>query len=238
MKKTNSEEPRREIRFDAKFAAVLDQFKATNDVRYYLNGVYVSPHPDSGVILAATDGHTMVIIHDPEGFCDSDQIFPLSKPLVSAAKKRIKSHGKPAVVELIGEAAFVRMFRPDEFSAEISGNDIYVEHNKPVDGKYPDLTRIIHDKKPKPSLIALNSAYCSRIEKACAALGQSKWPGSVWYTFGEDDGMIVELATPGKEDVKVIIMPMKHDLKAEKVFSDSMLSWANSKKKEKTNENK
>jgi hypothetical protein len=237
--KTKKERPmteentqRREIRFHAKFAAVLDQFKATNDVRHYLNGVFVSPHPDNGIILAASDGHTMVIIHDPDGSCDSEQIFPLTKPLVSASKKRFKILGKPAVVELIGDTAFVRTFRPENFDPEISFNDTHVEHNKSIEGKYPHLQNVIPKGEPVPSLIAFNSSYCARIEKACAALGHSKWPSSVWYTYGESSSMIVDL--PIKEDVKIIIMPMKADIKKGQVLSDSMLAWVKSKEEEKT----
>lgn len=232
---TEENNQRREIRFDAKFAAVLYQFKATNDVRYYLNGVFVSPHPDKGIILAACDGHTAVIIHDPDGFCDCEQIFPLSKPLVAASKKRHKGHGKPASVELIGDAAFVRLFRPEEFESEITGNDTYVEHNKAIDGKFPNLNNIMPKGNPKPSVIAVNSSYCARIEKACIALGHSKWPGSVWYTYGENCSIVVDL--PITDDVKIIIIPMRTNIKKGQVFSDSMLAWAKTKEEEKTEAN-
>jgi hypothetical protein len=225
-------EKRREIRFDAKFAAILEQFKAVNDVRYYLNGVFVSPHPDKGIILAACDGHTAVIIHDPEGSCDCEQIFPLSKPLVSASKKRPKGLDKPEVVELIGDTAFVRFSRPDDFDAEITGNDAYVEHNKAIDAKYPSLAAVIPKGKPVPSLIAVNSSYCARIEKSCSALGHSKWPGSVWYTYGESSSIVVDL--PVTEDVKIIIMPMRGNIKKDQVFTDSMLAWINKKEEEKS----
>lgn len=233
---TEENTQRREIRFDAKFAAVLDQFKATNDVRYYLNGVFVSPHPEKGVILAATDGHTMVIIHDPDGSCDSEQIFPLSKPLVAASKKRLKGLGKPAAVELIGHTAFIRTFMPQDFNSEITSNDTYVEHNKAIEGNFPRISKFISEEKPTPCFIAINPSYCARVDKVGKALGYREETGAVWYTYGEKNNVVVDLSIP--DDVKIIIMPMHCDIKEEKIFSDSMLAWVKSKeeKRKVTNE--
>jgi DNA polymerase-3 subunit beta len=229
---TEQKNQRREIRFDAKFAAVLDQFKATNDVRYYLNGVFVSPHPEKGVILAATDGHTMVIIHDPDGSCDSEQIFPLTKALVAASKKRLKGLGKPEAVELIGDAAFVRSFMHQDFDPEITSNDVYVEHNRAIEGNFPSISKFISEEKPNPCFIAINPSYCARVDKVGKALGYREGTGAVWYTYGENKNVVVDLSIP--DDVKIIIMPMRCDIKEEKIFSDSMLSWVKSKEEEKT----
>lgn len=44
------------------------KFAATKGVRYYLNAVKVQPSPDGhGVILIATDGHILVVLHDDAG---------------------------------------------------------------------------------------------------------------------------------------------------------------------------
>ena len=36
--------------------------------RYYLQGIYVEPHPVCGVILVATDGHRLTAFYDRDGY--------------------------------------------------------------------------------------------------------------------------------------------------------------------------
>lgn len=38
---------------------------STEDVRAYIRCVRVEKHPDEGAVLIATDGHRMIVIHDP-----------------------------------------------------------------------------------------------------------------------------------------------------------------------------
>ena len=55
--------------------AFLANFASTEDTRYYLNGVYIEPHPAGGVVMVATDGHVMGVAHDPDGSCDAPAII-------------------------------------------------------------------------------------------------------------------------------------------------------------------
>ena len=42
-------------------------FAQADDVRRYLSGVRVEPHPKEGVVMVATDGRALAMAHDPEG---------------------------------------------------------------------------------------------------------------------------------------------------------------------------
>ena len=55
--------------------AFLANFASTEDTRFYLNGVYIEPHPAGGVVMVATDGHVMGVAHDPDGSCDAPAII-------------------------------------------------------------------------------------------------------------------------------------------------------------------
>jgi hypothetical protein len=51
---------------------------STEETRYYLHGVAVQPHPVQGVILIATDGHRMMVVHDPNGYTPRDCILSMN----------------------------------------------------------------------------------------------------------------------------------------------------------------
>lgn len=55
------------------------KFAATNDVRYYLNGVCIKPSKSGGALVAATDGHCLLVLHDPNGKADKARILPFAK---------------------------------------------------------------------------------------------------------------------------------------------------------------
>lgn len=39
------------LNLQARLVAAIAQFKASNDIRYYLNGVYVEPRPSGGAVI-------------------------------------------------------------------------------------------------------------------------------------------------------------------------------------------
>jgi len=44
------------IKFNAKYLKTLLSFVAKNDIRYYLAGIYVEPHPDAEPSLSPPTG--------------------------------------------------------------------------------------------------------------------------------------------------------------------------------------
>lgn len=75
------------IQFQAKYLPALMRFKAKRDIRYYLNGVHVTPHKDGGAALVATDGHMMLVIHDSQAICTEKTIFHAQSGLDAFCKK-------------------------------------------------------------------------------------------------------------------------------------------------------
>src|SRR5450830_1888340 len=42
-------------------------FAATQDIRFYLNGVNIRPLADGSVMIVATNGHRYIVVRDPHG---------------------------------------------------------------------------------------------------------------------------------------------------------------------------
>jgi hypothetical protein len=55
---------------DARYYREAGAFVTKEESRYTLSAVRLEPHPVSGVLIIATNGHTMAIFRDAEGKCD------------------------------------------------------------------------------------------------------------------------------------------------------------------------
>ena len=74
------------LSIDARAIPPLALFTAKNDIRYFLEGVCVFPHPERGVYVVATNGHCLAMWHDANGTTDKQRIIRVTKGLVDAAK--------------------------------------------------------------------------------------------------------------------------------------------------------
>lgn len=72
----------------AKYLPLLGEFRATPDeVRYYLQGIYIEPHESAGAYLVATDGHRIVVVHDENAECDAPVLVNPDKIVIRESKK-------------------------------------------------------------------------------------------------------------------------------------------------------
>lgn len=107
--------------------------QSTEETRYYLNGVYIAPHPEKGVILTATDGHRLISLHDESGKCTSARIVHIDPKAIDAktynALRKAMPEETPRIV--IGEDgnATVGTYR--------SLKSCF------VDGTYPDWPKVV-----------------------------------------------------------------------------------------------
>lgn len=68
--------------------AFVARFRSAVDLRHYLTGVVVDPHPDGGVILAGCDGVQLALVHDPLGHVSRPVILNTPRALLSACSNR------------------------------------------------------------------------------------------------------------------------------------------------------
>lgn len=196
-----------------KYFAAINLFSAVKDVRYYLNSVYIEPHPDAGVVLVATDGHRMGVIHDPEGHTDYPIIVGgISKQLISGCKKKSLL---PSDL-FIGERGAV--VRPGlEEGQDLDPFDNLVTHMSRIeilDAKYPDWRKVLPKKESREDRFpAFNPKYLAALHDAAEILVPGKWNAALeLFSSGRDTSIVARINSADIDQRFVgIIMPMRSD---------------------------
>lgn len=107
------------------------KFAAVNDIRYYLNAVYVQPSKSGGVLVIASNGHVGIVLHDPNGWADKPYILPFNGKK-NTAGLRAK------------EARYVAVSAENvPMATDFHGNPVFICTEKPIEAKYPDIAKII-----------------------------------------------------------------------------------------------
>lgn len=179
---------------DAKYAAFALPFAAAQDVRYYLNGILITPSKDGGVIIAATDGHLLFCVRDEAGMADRPVILPLQKKDHAATLKR---------------AAHIRVFENGDFDA-INEDKVttWVSPGKEIEGKFPDIFGLLGDLNGwKDGLVgSLNPAYLHRVMQ-CAP--RANYRGIRFFQQGEKPDSNATLFTLSHPKAFGLVMPMR-----------------------------
>ena len=90
-KKSPPFEPKnRSIVVASKYVSMIATFVSTEEARYYLTGIYIERHPVKGVVMVATDGHRMAVIHDENGLFKGKGgwICPVPEGVFRACRKK------------------------------------------------------------------------------------------------------------------------------------------------------
>lgn len=202
-------------KFQACYLPVLAAFAAKHDVRYYINGFYIEPaHPSvGGCYLIATDGHTVVVIHDPKAEAAAAGIFNVPYRLLSYVGKQ-----KSKTAKAVGAVQVVHL---DGRMATMTIGEAFAEHDvgaaaKQIDGKYPDVRRVLGfdwANLEKPDFISVNPAYLARLKKVARLDG--KGTDRAVQIRKADGGALVCMPNLLEHKVFVVIMCMKDDAKGE-----------------------
>lgn len=162
-------------------------FQAKQDVRYYLNGVCFMP--DGRV--AATDGHRAMIASKHENKIKSNVI-------VSVSKSPTKNYSY-AVIDTRAKIVTYH----DEHEMMV-GAGICSE----IDGKYPDIDRVIPKKTAPAEQIGFNAKYLADVEKL-AKMFNPKYESVRFELNGNTSAAVANISAPTGETAKVIVMPMR-----------------------------
>lgn len=142
-------------RINPLYLAAMTCFAAKGDVRYYLNGVCITPHHERGVLIIATNGHLAGAIHDPDGWTAYEFIIPVPSAAVlkackfrgsaaSSAGRKVGSKGRAGAAQawiaadrIIITDTLVSEPPPLAFGPGVIAQDV----NSLIDGKFPDWRR-------------------------------------------------------------------------------------------------
>lgn len=177
-------------------------FQAKNDVRYYLNGICFMP--DGRV--SATDGHRLFVGGNHDNAIEENII-------VAVTKSPVKSY---AVAYIDTDTRIVDYLNMDYDN--IDWNDAVslstmrsgVGLCAVIDGKFPDIDRVIPKQTAPAEQIGFNAKYLADVEK-CAKLFNPKFESVRFELNGNTNAAVANLSSPTGETAKIIVMPMRID---------------------------
>ena len=164
-------------------------FQAKNDVRYYLNGVCFKA--DGRV--CSTDGHRAFVGDKHEGKLDGDLILSITK---SPTKKY-------DYAEIDTESGIVGYHSDTTIRVGVGLCEV-------IDGRFPDIDRIIPKESSATDRIKFNASYLADVEKA-AKLFNPKYSSVTFQLNGHTNAIVAILKSYNGEEAKIIVMPMRID---------------------------
>lgn len=150
---------------DPKAIAACFLHQARNhDVRSYLRGIYLEPAAQGGAYAVATNGHTILAVHDPSGEIDRPITLSISGPTVTKCKQKKATR---FTVESV-EEVLVATVQGVGFRALV----------EPVEGKFPNWRKVIPDNEPVAlhAFPNVDSKYLANMGMSAAALAGSRYP--------------------------------------------------------------
>lgn len=161
-------------------------FRAKADIRYYLNGVCFMP----GGKLAATDGHRLFI-----GQHEND----LTENAIVSIEKAPHKRYSYAVCDT--DSGLVEFFNESDSRVGVALCQL-------IDGRYPDVERVIPKEQAACDRIGFNAGYLADVEK-CAKLFNPKWQGVTFDLNGNTSAAVCTVTSPDGATGKIIVMPMR-----------------------------
>lgn len=193
----------------AKYLRMLAPFVSKEETRYYLHGIHVEP-AKQGIILVATDGHRMGIIHDVDGSAKSPFICAVSKGAL-AYKAR-----EDALAVFSGQMLGIV---PAQYARAVKGPKTaisyaeYIETLGPVDGTYPEWRKVVPAEiKHRLRPLSFNARYVADFAKVIEAAGKKTDFGAgfnFYQTGGPTDPVVAR--TPAVPEFVGLLMPMRVD---------------------------
>lgn len=199
------------INVDPMHVARLLPFKAKIDIRYYLQGISVEKAPDGvgGVYLAATDGHTLAVIHDATGSIEGEEKVIVTVTPACAAAIKTSGMKRNAIMKHRFLVKGQRVMIAPGFDSEGTASEHFIQTGRAIiEGQYPDWRKIIPDftklKRGAMTGNAVNPLYIGRI----AQMNGGKYGGGV-VMWQEDPQKAIVCQVTGVPELIVLVMPMR-----------------------------
>jgi hypothetical protein len=186
----------------------LMPFKATIDIRYYLNGICVEKAEKGGVYLIASDGHTMCVIHDATGTLEGADsiIFRVTPGLPAAAKLAGNKMHKTLPYRLLVQGQRVKIACGFDSDGDA---ELFVQAGRSlIEGKFPNWRKVVPDLTTlKPGFgDSMNAHYLARLSKLTT---DRRFQGlSLWQA---EAGKAIVARVPLVPEMIVVMMPMRSD---------------------------
>jgi len=191
---TTETQPHKAFEIDANALRAAMAYQAKNDVRYYLNGIFISKDG----LVAATNGHTCLRVQ-----CELDE--PLAQDYIISIDGIVPKPANYAKANFIdNKTGFIQFYK---YAAEKT--PFKTLFFSIIDGKFPDLDKLYKDLDAPLATesIGINPQYLSQLTKII----KSRSPSVKMTFYGDNMPMLLTTASMYEFDnkVEVMIMPMK-----------------------------
>lgn len=185
---------------NAEYYRDAGRFVTKEQSRYTLSAVRLEPHPESGVIIIATDGHTMCLFHDAFGECD--------EPLNLFWHEWVADHCKAHRCLIVDEDRTISVRYANHGSTE------YLLSDRPPiirildliadapDIQFPTWRAVLPEPSEQPPM-GFNPEFLSRCE-----LSGRNLPITLFVRNNESQVVVTSYDRP---DFAAIVMPVKMD---------------------------
>ena len=190
------------IRVNADLFRIAYACASKEETRYFLNGVFVEPHPDGGAMLTALDGRRMVTIYDVDGEASAGAIISVSKEFLGLCRS-----GKEIPRQL-------HVFGPDATVKE-GGTPIGFAANCILPGLFPDWRHVVPKFDAKAAagpFLSFDGPYLEAFSKIGVQLAKVRQIDSAAMrvvTLAPGTGALI--LWPRLEHAFGILMPMQTD---------------------------
>lgn len=148
-------------RISAVAAKLAFPFAATQDIRFYLNGINIRPLEDGSVMIVATNGHRYIVVRDPHGFAEKEIIVSVSKDALKHA-----ANAKHTLDVMSNGAAM--------FSGEVAQPLFIQPGNSIIEGDFPRIERVASTIGYKEGIAgAVNPTYLADALTIAKSFGNS-----------------------------------------------------------------
>jgi len=182
----------------AQYYADAGQFVTKEESRYALDSLRIEPHPDKGVIVVATDGHTLGVFHDRGGECPAEGItLRFDRYLAEMCRKE-------RTLEI-----------NDDGSASLLNRGVEIVRWNAIEttGAFPTWRAVL----PKWNADIERNDYNPEYIQRCASLAGGPYPHlAIWsgtdgtqVTHGKDRAAVVRPYE--RDDCFFLVMPMRRN---------------------------
>ena len=181
----------------AQYYADAGHFVTKAQSRYSLDTLRIEPHPDKGVIIVATDGHTMGVFHDRGGECPVEGItllFNSSLGEMCAVERTLEINDD-------GSASVLNRGREEVRFSSIES-----------DGKFPTWRAVL----PKWTKDVRRTDYNPEYVARCAEVSRAPYPHLAVWSGTEapakhaEEGPAV-IRPYERDDCFFLVMPMRRN---------------------------
>lgn len=200
-------------RINAADLARVAPFAATNDVRYYLNGVCIEP-ADGGAVIVATNGHILAATFSHNSHVERTVILPMNSAFIT----KLRAARRDGVVTVQDGNAFPVLRKITDTT--------YVHPASLIDGTFPDWRRVVGSTDELSEGIpgAYDVHYLKvAIDTVTAAIGHENYAGVRFFhkkDSPKDSTLVIRPVHSEARDLIVLVMPQRMDV------SETIPAWA------------